>query len=128
MLNGKLKEDGRVDLEVGTETLNLSATELDHLMQVLSDLRAKMPEPVPDKQQQIASVSYNPLYHVRLDKETKACLLSLRHPGLGWINFELPTQEVLNMRTMWNHIVERMELEPPAGYYDGPERRRSQPH
>lgn len=128
MLNGKLEADGTVELTLGEEKLRLAAAELDHLLQDLAELRARMPERVPDTQQRVETVYFNPVYTVRLDKETKACLLSLRHAGFGWINFELPTQEVLNMRTMWNHIVDRMELEPPSGYYDGPERRRAKPH
>ena len=128
MLDGKLNADGTVEVELGGAKANLTAAELDQALQTLSELRARMPERVPDALAQIETVYFNPIYSVRLDRETKACLLSLRHGGFGWLNFELPAQEVLNMRTMWNHIVDRMELEPPAGYYDGPERRRSKPH
>ena len=128
MLNGKLNVDGTAELILGTEKVDLNAQEIDGVLQALSALRVSMPERIPDQQLKVDTVYFNPAYSVRLDKESKTCLLSLRHPGYGWINFELPTQEVLNMRTMWNHIVDRLDLEPPAGYYEGPERRREKPH
>lgn len=128
MLIGNLNADGSVEIEIGGGKVCLGAAELDHMLQTLGELRARMPEEVSQTQAQIEAVLANPLYSVRLDKQRKACLLSLRHPGFGWINFELPAQEVLNMRTLWNQIVDRMELEPPAGYYDGPERRQAKPH
>lgn len=128
MLNGKLNADGTAQLTLDDASANFTASELEQAMQTLSMLRARMPEPVPDSFSQVDTVYFNPVYTVRLDRESKACLLSLRHGGFGWLHFELPTQEVLNMRTMWNHIVDRMDLEPPAGLYDGPERRRAKPH
>ena len=128
MLETKLNEDGSVEVRMDQGVSRLGAAELDHLMQDLAQLRARMPERVAEQQDRIETVYYNPLYKLRLDKETKACLLSVRHAGYGWLNFELPTQEVLNMRTLWNHVVDRMDLEPPVGLYDGPERRRTKPH
>ena len=128
MLNGKLNVDGTVELMLGTERVRLGALELDAVLQTLCALRVSMPERVPEQQEQIDTVFFNPVYSVRLDKEIKSCLLCLRHPGYGWINFEFPAQEILNMRTMWNHAVERLDLEPPVGYYDGPDRRRAKPH
>lgn len=128
MLNGKLNEDGRAEITLEGHTLSLTALELEQALQELSELRARMVDAVPDEQQRVDRVWFNPLYQARLDKETKACLLSIRHAGFGWLNFEFPTQEVLNMRTMWNHVVDRMDLEPPVGLYDGPDRRRAKPH
>jgi hypothetical protein len=128
MLNGKIKDDGQVEITLNEATVTLGAAELDQALQALAELRARMPEPVPEQQPQVDMVWSNPLYKVRLDKESKACLLSIRHPGFGWLNFEMPAQEVLNFRTLWNHVVDRMDLEPPVGLYDGPERRRAKPH
>lgn len=128
LLNGKLQEDGRVQLNLDEQTVTLTADQLDQAMQELAELRSRMAELVPQEQPPIATVYFNPVYKVRLDKETKACLLSLRHAGFGWLNFELPTPEVLNMRSLWNHVVDRMDLEPPEGMYEGPDRRRSKPH
>jgi hypothetical protein len=128
MFNGKIKEDGSAEITFDDKTLALSSQQLDQTLQALAELRARMPDAVPEEQPPVETVFYNPRYKVRLDKESKACLFSLRHAGFGWINFELPTQEVLNMRTLWNHVVDRMDLEPPLGLYDGPERRRAKPH
>jgi hypothetical protein len=128
MLKPEMNDDGSLTLELNGETMRLSPTELDQAIQEIAQVRARMPDAVAERQPPVDTVYYNPVYKVRLDKETKACLLSIRHPGLGWLNFELPTQEVLNMRTLWNHVVDRMDLEPPVGLYDGPERRREKPH
>jgi hypothetical protein len=127
-INGKLKENGQVEIAFDERTLTFTAEELDQALQKLAELRSRLPELVPQEQPPVDLVYFNPVYKVRLDRETKACLLSLRHGGFGWLNFELPTPEVLNMRTMWNHIVDRMDLEPAVGMYDGPERRRDRPH
>ncbi len=128
MLNGKLKDDGSVEIEIDNQRMTLDASRLDRVLKELSQLRAQMPDRVSDTQPPVETVFFNPLYKVRLDRETKACLLSLRHAGFGWLNFELPTPEVLNMRTLWNHVVDRMDLEPPMALYEGPERRRTKPH
>ena len=59
---------------------------------------------------------------------TKAALLSIRHGGLSWLNFELPPQEVLNMKRTWADIVDKLGLDPTPSFYDGTERRSAKPH
>lgn len=128
MLKPKLNDDGTVDLSIGDQSLSLTALELDEQIARLARIRAQMTEKVPEKPPLVETVVFNPQYFIRTDNMTKAALLSVRHGGLGWLNFELPPQEVLNMRRTWADIVDKLSLDPSSGFYDGPERRSEKPH
>lgn len=127
MLNTKLNNDGTVSLTLGEESVSLNAAELDRQIELLARARAQMSEKFPEEPPRIESVIVNPLYTVRTDNVTKASLLRIRHAGYGWLNFELPSQEALNMKKMWKAIVDKLDLDPYADIYQGPERR-SKPH
>lgn len=128
MLKPKLNDDGTVALSIGSESTSFSAQELDEQIARLARIRAQMAEKVPEKPPVVETVIFNPQYFIRTDNMTKAALLSVRHGGLGWLNFELPPQEVLNMRRTWTDIVDKLGLDPSSSHYDGPERRSSKPH
>ncbi len=110
------------------ESVSLTAREMDEQIERLARVRSQMSEPVPDEPPLVESVVFNPVYVIRMDHMTKACLLRLRHGGFGWLNFELPPQEALNMKRTWSEIVYKLALETPSTAYDGPERRSTKPH
>lgn len=128
MLIPKLNDDGTVDLSIGAESISYTAQALDEQIARLARIRSQMAEKVPEKPPVIETVVFNPSYFIRTDNMTKAALLSVRHGGLGWINFELPPQEVLNMRRTWTDIVDKLGLDPSSSQYDGPERRSAKLH
>ena len=128
MFKPKLNDDGTVDLSIGSESMSFTAQELDEQIARLARIRAQLPESVPEKPPAIETVVFNPQYFIRTDSMTKAALLSVRHGGLGWLNFELPPREVLNMRTTWADIVDKLGLDPSSNPYDGPDRRSAKPH
>lgn len=128
MIKVKLNPDGTVALSIGDESISLTALEMDEQLARLARVRAQMNEQIPLEPPVIETVVFNPAYAIRTDNMTKASLLRLRHGGYGWINFELPPQEALNMKRMWADIVERLGLESAGGGYLGPERRVSRPH
>jgi hypothetical protein len=128
MLKPILNDDGTVDLSIGNESLSFTAQELDEQIARLARIRGQMAEKIPEKPPMVETVIFNPQYFIRTDNMTKAALLSVRHGGFGWLNFELPPQEVLNMRRTWSDIVDKLGLDPSSSLYDGPERRSSKPH
>src|SRR5688500_5172543 len=123
MLKTTQNEDGTVTVSLGNETLRLTADELDHQIALLAKARCALPQRVPDEPPAVDGVVLSPPYMVRGDNDTKACLLRIRHPGVGWLNFELPARDILNMKHMWRKIVDKLDLEPLHGLYEGPERR-----
>jgi hypothetical protein len=128
MLKSALNPDGSITLAIGEESMSLTAPELEEQIARLAQLRAQMPDKVPVEPPAVGDVSVNPGYAVRTDKLTRTSLLRIRHDGYGWLDFELPPQEALHMRRMWNDIVHSLGLDPPTNFYDGPERRMSKPH
>jgi hypothetical protein len=128
MLKSKLNPDDTITLSMGNESMSFTAQELDEQIESLARVRAQMNEKVPDQPSLIEDVVINPSYLIRTDNITKASLLSIRHGGLGWLNFELPPQEALSMRRMWTEIVSKLGLDPSQTFYDGPERRSTTLH
>ena len=128
MLRPKLNDDGTIVLSIGTESLSLNAQELDEQIARLARIRSQLPEKVSEKPPLVETVVFNPQYFIRTDNMTKAALLSIRHGGLSWLNFELPPQEVLNMKRTWADIVDKLGLDPTPSFYDGTERRSAKPH
>lgn len=128
MLTSRLNEDGTVELSVGGESVSLTARELDQQIERLARIRSQMKEQVPVEPPLVESVVFNPAYAIRTDNMTKASLLRVRHGGFGWLNFELPPQEALNMRRAWIDIVYKLGLDTVSGAYEGPERRLNKLH
>lgn len=114
MINAKMNGDELITLSLNDETTDMTASELDKQIALLASLRAKMAEGVPENPPQIEEVVIHPHYRVRVDKETKASLLRIRHAGYGWLNFEIAPQEAMNMKNIWEAIVDKLELDTPA--------------
>jgi len=93
--------------------MEMTAGELDEHLALLASLRAKMSEAIPADPPPIGEVVVNPSYRIRIDRNSKASLLRLRHEGYGWLNFEISPGEALNMKNIWNSVVEKLELEDP---------------
>jgi hypothetical protein len=128
MFKSKLNPDGTVELSLGGQSVSLTTPELEEQIERLARVRSQMKEPVPEEPPIIESVVFNPAYAIRTDNMTKASLLRLRHGGFGWLNFELPPQEALNMKRTWTDIVYKLGLDATIGMYEGPERRTAKPH
>ena len=129
MFKSKLNPDGTVELSLGGESVSLTTRELEEQIERLARVRSQMKDPVPEEPPIIETVVFNPAYAIRTDNMTKASLLRLRHGGFGWLNFELPPQEALNMKKTWTDIVYKLGLDATtAGMYEGPERRAAKPH
>ncbi|MDB5821678.1 MAG: hypothetical protein JWR21_382 [Herminiimonas sp.] len=128
MIKSTLNQDGTARLSIGTEEVVLTPRELERQIAELASIRARMLDSVPSEAPYIENVVQQPIYALRTDRVTCASLLSLRHPGFGWIHFELAAKDALVMRRMWTEIVSKLDLEPAVGSYDGPERRTSKPH
>jgi hypothetical protein len=127
MLKPRLNADGTITLFMDNESMSFTAKELDEQIESLGHARAQMSEQVPKEAPLIKSVVINPRYFIRIDNVTKASLLSLRHDGFGWLNFELPAQEVLNMQRMWNDIVSKLDLDS-SDFYTETENPSTKPH
>src|SRR5919205_228849 len=111
MLEPKMNVDGTVTLDAGERSVSLTAAELDLLLERLARLRSQMNEKVPEEPPAIQGVVFNPPYVVRTDNQSKASLLRIRHSGFGWLNFEIPSHEILNMKKMWKAIAEKLDLD-----------------
>ena len=122
MIETKLNADGTISLTIGNETIYLNANELDRQIASLARMRAQMKEAIPEEPTPIETVIVNPSYMVRTDNVTKASLLRIRHGGFGWLNFELPSTEAVNMKQMWKAIVEKLDIDPVNDLYGVPER------
>ncbi|MDQ9170527.1 hypothetical protein Q8A64_08895 [Oxalobacteraceae bacterium R-40] len=128
MLEPKLNADGTLDLGTGNESVSLTAPELDMLLERLALLRSQMKEKVPEVPPAIQGVVCNPAYMVRTDNQTKASLLRIRHAGFGWLNFEIPSHEIINMKKMWKAIADKLDLESYSDFYEAERQQTDKPH
>lgn len=70
----------------------LEAPELDDLIRLLSDARALLTEAVApelDEGARITNIVADPAYLVGKNSEKDQALIAFRHPGLGWLGFQL---------------------------------------
>jgi hypothetical protein len=128
MLEPKLNADGTLDLGAGNDSVSLTAPELDMLLERLALLRSQMKDKVPEAPPAIQGVVCNPAYMVRTDNQTKASLLRIRHSGYGWLNFEIPSHEIINMKKMWKAIAEKLDLESYTDFYEAERQQTDKPH
>lgn len=128
MIKSTLNQDGTARLSLGTEEVVLTARELDQQIAELAIVRARMLDAVPTEAPYIDNVVRQPVYAIRTDRATSASLMSFRHPGYGWLHFELAAKDALVMRRMWSEIVSKLDLDPVIGAYEGPDRRKQKPH
>lgn len=128
MIKSILNPDGSVALSIGKESLSFTAQELEEQIERLGRIRAQMHEKVSSEPALIETVIFNPVYNVRTDSMTKACLFSVRHAGYGWLHFEFSPQEAINLKKIWTSIIKKLGLEIYTELYEGPERRLTKPH
>lgn len=127
MLDPKLNSDGTLNLGAENES-SLTASEVDQLLERLAQLRSQMADKIPETPPSIQGVVFNPLYMVRTDNQSKASLLRIRHSGFGWLNFELPSQEIINMKKMWKAITDKLDLDPYPDFYESGHQATEKPH
>ena len=97
---GKLSISSAVELTIeladGTVgKVNLRATDVDHLISVLARIRLTMSPEMGRSLPESADTELviDPLWALRTPHSVKDKILMLRHPGLGWAMFLLPTAE-----------------------------------
>jgi hypothetical protein len=77
--------------------IDLNTDEVDELMSALADARFSLEPPVPPEAPKGRSVivPIDPAWRTQVDlhPELKGVLLTLRHPGFGWMSFLLPHHE-----------------------------------
>jgi hypothetical protein len=127
MLDPKLNIDGTLDLGTENES-SLTASDVDQLLESLARLRAQMAEKIPETPPSIQGVVFNPLYMVRTDNQSKASLLRIRHSGFGWLNFEIPSHEIVKMKKMWKAITDKLELDTYSDFYESQRQPTEKPH
>lgn len=79
--------------------MNMDSDTVDEVLQGLSALRAKMTAEHPHKFQEngaIAAIS-EPALHSWIDQISGKPILSLHHPGFGWLHFALSKQVAANL-------------------------------
>lgn len=70
----------------------LEAPELDELIRGLSDARAQLDDEVSpelDEGARLTNTVVDPTYVVARNRSKGLALLAFRHPGLGWLGFQL---------------------------------------
>jgi hypothetical protein len=90
----EIQEDGE-----GRAAIYYERPELEDLIRNLSRLRAEMAEPVPDEIDPGTRIEAlaDPKWAVRIDLWDQGPLLFLRHPGLGWQSFAIPSGDARAM-------------------------------
>jgi len=87
------------ELEAGAKReftlLQLDAKNVDELLKRLASLRAKMVDQHPTRLDGTVEVRpvRNMTWEDRMNALTGALVLCFRHPGFGWLHFELPKQD-----------------------------------
>lgn len=74
----------------------LSASELDALIERAKKLRATKAPPHPSEMPNNVLAIPDPAWTASMI-DNKGVALSFRHPGLGWLGFALPQNELMNM-------------------------------
>jgi hypothetical protein len=72
--------------------IRLEAPELDDLIRALADARTRLEEEVApelDEGARITNVVVDPAYLVGKNSAKGQALVAFRHPGLGWLGFQL---------------------------------------
>jgi hypothetical protein len=90
----EIQEDGE-----GRAAIFYERPEFEALIQDLARLRREFDEPVPDDIDPGTRVEavLNPRWRIRTDLWDQGPILSLRHEGLGWLSFAIPTHEAQHM-------------------------------
>jgi hypothetical protein len=102
-----INEYGKHAIKVGIEDRNvvLEAEEVDAVIERLSLIRASMRPEIPKEPSRTHQyvIEMDPCWHSEKHPMYDGAVLFLRHSGLGWAGFALPTQSL----TMLKEAVDR---------------------
>lgn len=97
-------------------SVELPAPEADELIKALASDRARLRDKVPPSLDPNARLNASPRPAVRIDnyvtQDLAGIVLSLRHPGLGWISFLMPNDQALDLAARIQRYVENQEAPP----------------
>jgi hypothetical protein len=111
----RVNEYGRnaVRIDVSGNAVLLDAAELDALIERLAVLRATMrPEvpTVPLRSHQYL-IEINPCWHTEMPALNDGAVMFLRHSGLGWAGFALPTESLAKLHhALTQHLEASFEV------------------
>jgi len=80
----------------------LEAENLEGIISALVRARADMHPEVRRSADGPMLVIPDPIYRTQVDTRSENMSLALRHPGLGWIDYQLPLEEVANLVRIWS--------------------------
>jgi len=92
--------DGTVTITTGAPSVTASIADVEVIISVLADLRARHPLQVPmdppwanpgAAHHRVEAVD-NPRFWVQASAMQDGHVLSIRHPGYGWLPFHIPTE------------------------------------
>ena len=80
----------------------LAVDDIEGLIGALSRARADMNPEVRRGADGPLLVIPEPVYRTQIDTRSENMSLALRHPGLGWIGYQMPLEEVANLVRIWS--------------------------
>jgi hypothetical protein len=94
-------------------SLELGSREVDALLVALARTRARMEDRHPARVERTRLMvgTINPSWQLASDGVRGGSVLSLRHPGFGWLHFSLPKQEATKLG---NGLLVQVPM-PPIG-------------
>jgi len=80
----------------------LEAEHVTGLIDALARARAAMQPEVRRNADGPVLVIHEPVYRTQVDTRSEDMSLALRHPGLGWIDYQMPLEDVANLVRIWS--------------------------
>lgn len=110
-VNLTLKKDGATIGGMG-----LLASDMDDLIARLARARAAMKDTVPATLEPGARLSPipAPAWLIKQQLQPPGALLALRHPGVGWLSFSMPTDSATALCEAIIHAVQRVGATDPS--------------
>ncbi|SIO30394.1 hypothetical protein [Paraburkholderia phenazinium] len=103
-----------IRIAIGHQAVLLKTGELDALLERLSVIRAAMQPEVPKVPSQTHQyvVEMNPCWHAEKHPLYDGTVLFLRHTGLGWTGFALPTPSLAKLKdALSQHLEASLETQ-----------------
>jgi len=104
--NAKLSIRSRLELafelsndNASSGKVHLRASDIDSLIAKLAQHRATMAPEIPQSlpEREDVTMIHDPIWILHAPTSTKDKLLLIRHPGLGWLTFQLPPSEAAKL-------------------------------
>jgi hypothetical protein len=108
-----INEYGKHAIKVGIEDRNvvLEAEEVDAVIERLSLIRASMRPEIPKEPSRTHQyvIEMDPCWHSEKHPMYDGAVLFLRHSGLGWAGFALPTQSLTQLKEAVDRHIAQIE-------------------